>query len=68
MNTPVPLKAVILAAGSKSITADGMPVLLQDLGGKKIIDYVMGNVTQLVQPEDIYLIVIDNLFSAQVLQ
>ena len=57
MNTPVPLKAVILAAGSKSITADGMPVLLQDLGGKKIIDYVMGNVTQLVQPEDIYLIV-----------
>jgi len=33
-----PLKAVILAAGTKSITEDGLPVLLQDLGGRKIID------------------------------
>lgn len=32
------LKAVILAAGAKSITEDGLPVLLQDLGGRKIID------------------------------
>jgi hypothetical protein len=29
--TPPPLKAVILAAGAKSITDDGLPVLLQDL-------------------------------------
>ncbi len=52
-----PLKAVILAAGSKSISEDGMPVLLQNLAGKKIIDYVMANVTQVVRQEDIYLIV-----------
>ena len=52
-----PLKAVILAAGSKSITDDGLPVLLQDLAGKKIIDYVMANVTQVARPEDIYLVV-----------
>ena len=57
MNAQPPLKAVILAAGSKSITEDGMPVLLQDLAGKKVIDYVMANVTQLVPPEDIYLVV-----------
>ena len=36
--TPHPLKAVILAAGAKSSTEDGLPVLLQDLGGRKIID------------------------------
>ena len=36
--TPHPLKAVILAAGAKSITDDGLPVLLQDLGGRKIAD------------------------------
>ena len=34
----IPLKAVILAAGAKSITEDGLPVLLQDLGGRKIAD------------------------------
>ena len=33
-----PLKAVILAAGAKSITDDSLPVLLQDLGGRKIAD------------------------------
>ena len=42
-SVPHPLKAVILAAGTKSITEDGLPVLLQDLGGRKIIDYVMAN-------------------------
>ena len=35
---PHPLKAVILAAGAKSITEDGLPVLPQDLGGRKIAD------------------------------
>ena len=57
MKPHTPLKAVILAAGSKSITEDGMPVLLQNLAGKKIIDYVMANVTQVVPKEDIYLVV-----------
>ena len=41
MNKQNSLKAVILAAGGKSITEDGLPVLLQDLAGKKIIDYVV---------------------------
>ena len=52
-----PIKAVILAAGNKSITDDGLPVLLHDLGGKKIIDYVMANVAQVVGPQDTYVIV-----------
>jgi alpha-D-glucose phosphate-specific phosphoglucomutase len=51
------LKAVILAAGCKSITEDGLPVLLQDLGGKKIIDYVTANAGQVVSAEDIYVVV-----------
>ena len=52
-----PLKAVVLAAGSKSITPDGLPVLLQDLGGKKIIDYVLANANQFVPPDQTYLVV-----------
>lgn len=55
--TPRPLKAVILAAGAKSITEDGLPVLLQDLGGKKIIDYVTDNAAQVVAPADTYVVV-----------
>jgi NDP-sugar pyrophosphorylase family protein len=51
------IKAVILAAGSKSITEDGLPVLLQDLGGKKIIDYVVANVRLVMEPGDIYVVV-----------
>lgn len=51
------LKAVILAAGSKSITEDGVPVLLQDLGGKKIIGYVTANAAQVVAPADTYVVV-----------
>ncbi len=57
MNAHPPLKAVILAAGSKTITDDGMTLLLQVLAGKKIIDYVAANAAQVVQPKDIYLIV-----------
>ena len=56
-STPHPLKAVILAAGAKSITEDGLPVLLQDLGGRKIIDYVTANVAQVVAPADTYVVV-----------
>jgi hypothetical protein len=35
MKLQVPLKAVVLVAGSKSISEDGQPVLLQEFGGKK---------------------------------
>ena len=55
--TSHPLKVVILAAGAKSITEDGLPVLLQDLGGRKIIDYVTANVAQIVTPADTYVVV-----------
>ena len=55
--TPHLLKAVILAAGAKSITEDGLPVLLQDLGGRKIIDYVTANAAQVVAPADTYVVV-----------
>jgi hypothetical protein len=43
-----PLKAVILAAGAKSITEDGLPVLLQELGGKKIMDYITADTAQII--------------------
>lgn len=52
-----PLKAVVLAAGAKTITEDGLPVLLQPLGERRIIDYVMQNVGQLVAPSDTYVVV-----------
>jgi phosphomannomutase/choline kinase len=52
-----PLKAVILAAGAKSITDDGLPVLLQDLGGKRVIDYVTANAAQVAQPCDTYVVI-----------
>jgi alpha-D-glucose phosphate-specific phosphoglucomutase len=51
------LKAVILAAGARSFTEDQVPVLLQNLGGKKIIDYVTANAAQVVAPADTYVVV-----------
>lgn len=56
-SAPRSMKAVILAAGSKSISEDGAPVLLENLGGKKIIDYVTANASQVVAPEDTYVVV-----------
>lgn len=55
--TAFPLKAAILAAGAKSISEDGLPVLLHDLGGKKIIDYVTANAAQVVAPDDTFVVV-----------
>ncbi len=52
-----PLKAVILAAGARSITGDGLPLLLQELSGRKIIDYVVANAAQVVAPADTYVVV-----------
>src|SRR5512135_601728 len=51
------LKTVVLAAGSKSISENGLPVLLEELGGKKIIDYVMEIVTQVALPDDVYVVI-----------
>ncbi len=53
---PSPLKVVILAAGKESIATD-TPLLLQDLGDRKVIDYVLRNALQLVSPYDLYLVV-----------
>ncbi|OQA46989.1 MAG: Phosphoglucomutase [Chloroflexi bacterium ADurb.Bin325] len=53
---PRPLKAVILAAGDRSIADDGQSLLLEPLGGKKIIDYVIENVSHVVPPEDTYIV------------
>lgn len=50
------LKAVILAGGQES-TAGGEPMILQELGGRKIIDYVLQNALQLVEPDDLYVVV-----------
>lgn len=54
---PRPVKAVILAAGANSITDDGLPVVLQQLGGKQIIDYVVANAAQIVAPADTYIVI-----------
>lgn len=51
------LKAVILAAGKEAITADAKPIVLQPLGDRKIIDYLVENALQLVSPDDLYIVV-----------
>lgn len=52
-----PLKAVVLAAGSRSITPDRVPILFQELGGRKVIDFVIANAGQVVPPEDTIVVV-----------
>ncbi len=51
------LKAVILAAGKEAITADAKPIVLQPLGDRRIIDYLVENALQLVSPDDLYIVV-----------
>jgi alpha-D-glucose phosphate-specific phosphoglucomutase len=51
------LKAVILAAGKESGTTDVRPILLQNLGSRKVIDYVIQNTLQLVSPANLYIVV-----------
>ncbi len=51
------LKAVILAAGQESISEDAAPIVLQTLGDRRIVDYVLQSALQLVAPEDLYVIV-----------
>jgi phosphomannomutase/CTP:molybdopterin cytidylyltransferase MocA len=51
------LKAIILAAGSQSMRADGSPILLEQLGEQRVIDAVLNNILTLVKKEDIYLVV-----------
>jgi phosphomannomutase/CTP:molybdopterin cytidylyltransferase MocA len=50
------LKAVILAAGN-DVIAGGRPILLQPLGDRLVLDYVVANALQLVAPDDLYVVV-----------
>lgn len=52
-----PLRAVILAAGQESIAEDGGPIVLHELGGRRIADYVVQHALQLVSPEELYIVV-----------
>ncbi len=51
------LKVVVLAAGKESASTDVKPILLQKLGERKVVDYVIQNALQLVAPHDLYLVV-----------
>jgi phosphomannomutase/choline kinase len=51
------LKAVILAAGKEAISDDAEPMVLQKLGDRKIVDYVIQNALQVAGPEDLYVVV-----------
>ena len=52
-----PLKAVILAAGQESIEEDGRPIVLHELGERRIADYVVQHALKIVPPEDLYIVV-----------
>jgi phosphomannomutase/choline kinase len=51
------LKAIVLAAGKSAIAADAQPIVLQNLGSRKIVDYVVENALQVVLPGDLYIVV-----------
>jgi len=50
------LKAVILAGGTKVAPGD-QPMVLQRLGDRTILDYVVANARQLVAADDLYVVV-----------
>ena len=51
------LKVVILAAGKETGTPEASLILLQDLGERKVVDYVVEKALQLVEPGDIYVVI-----------
>ncbi|NLF75760.1 MAG: NTP transferase domain-containing protein, partial [Chloroflexi bacterium] len=55
--TPPPLEAVVLAAGREATAAEAEAIMLMTLGSRRIIDYVLDNVLQLVSREHLYLVV-----------
>src|ERR1017187_6656251 len=52
------LKAVILAGG-KETAQGGPPMVLQRLGERTILDYVLANARQVVAADDLYVVVGD---------
>ena len=57
MKTASELKAVILAAGGEAGQPDGRPLVLATLGERVILDYVVDNARQVVQPDDLFVVV-----------
>ena len=57
MKTASELKAVILAAGGEAGQPDGRPLVLATLGERVILDYVVDNARQVVQPDDLFIVV-----------
>jgi phosphomannomutase len=51
------LKIVILAAGKESGAADIKPILLQNLGDRKVVDYALHNALRLGSSRDLYIVV-----------
>ncbi|HEX9017796.1 MAG TPA: sugar phosphate nucleotidyltransferase, partial [Anaerolineaceae bacterium] len=52
------LKIVVLAAGKDTVSTTGMqPILLENLGDLKVVDYVLQNALQLAPPEEVYFVV-----------
>ncbi len=51
------LKAVVLAGGRDALYENNRPLVLEKLGERRIIDYVMENALQVVPPEDLYVVV-----------
>ena len=52
----IELKAVILAGGTK-VAQGGQPMVLQRLGERTILEYVLANARQVVAADDIYVVV-----------
>ena len=57
MKTASELKAVILAAGGEASQPDGRPLVLATLGKRVILDYVVDNAHQVVQPDNLFVVV-----------
>jgi phosphomannomutase/CTP:molybdopterin cytidylyltransferase MocA len=51
------LRAVILAAGQQTLAAGGEPLLLQPLGGRKVLDYVVDSALHHVPRQHLYVVV-----------
>ena len=57
MKTVSELRAVILAAGGEVGRPDGRPLVLAKLGARAILDYVVDNARQVVQPDNLFFVV-----------
>jgi len=55
-STPT-LKVIILAAGQEMIPEDATPMVLESLGDRKVIDYVVQNALQLTPADAVYVVV-----------